>query len=77
MQGQPRLKRMATITIDGPVGCGKSIIADRIKKAIENEFGPVAFSQDVDFEARSNDYTELDAWQEKMVSETLWNIEEK
>ena len=67
---QPEL---AFITVSGPTQVGKSIVIDRIKKAIENEFGANVV---VDAPDALTDADNLADWERKMVRNTIWYITE-
>ena len=67
---------VASITVTGPVQCGKSIVIDRIKKMIEAEFGATVVSKDWEREGRGSNYERLDSWEMKMVARTIWHISE-
>ena len=67
---------VASITVTGPVQCGKSIVIDRIKKMLEAEFDATVVSKDWEREGRGVHYEYLDSWELKMVSRTIWHLSE-
>lgn len=71
-----KVPNVAHIVITGPVQCGKSIVMDRIEKALKNEFGANVVSEDLRIERNGNDYEKLDDWQKEMVKKTTWVLSE-
>ena len=67
---------VAYIVIIGPNQCGKSIVMDRIAKALRTEFGATVFSEDLRVERNMSDYDNLDSWQNRMVMDTVWVLKE-
>lgn len=67
---------VATITISGPTQCGKSIVMDFIARALEKEYGITVVSEDLESVRNSEDFTDLDEWQVKMVKDTTWHLKE-
>jgi hypothetical protein len=68
--------QVACITVTGPTQCGKSIVIDRIKKMLEQEFGATVVSKDWKEERTLANYESLKDWEMKMVAGTIWNISE-
>ncbi|MBN58767.1 hypothetical protein [Thalassolituus sp. UBA3500] len=68
---------VAHIVITGPTSCGKSIVMDRIEKALKAEFGANVVSEDLRIERNGNDYDDLDQWQKDMVKKTTWVLSEQ
>lgn len=68
--------QVACITVTGPTQCGKSIVIDRIKNMLEQEFGATVVSKDWKDERRLANYESLEDWEIKMVSGTIWNLSE-
>ncbi|WP_412535948.1 hypothetical protein [Marinobacter sp. MIT932201] len=68
--------QIACITVTGPIQCGKSIVIDRIKKMLEQEFGATVVSKDWKEETTLSNYESLEDWQRKMVAGTIWNVSE-
>ena len=70
--------KVACITVTGPTQCGKSIVIDRIKKTLEEEFGATVISRDWERERREGgEYDqELADWENQMVQDTIWVISE-
>ena len=68
---------VAHIVITGPTSCGKSIVMDRIEKALKAEFGANVVSEDLRIERNGNDYGDLDQWQKDMVKKTTWVLSEQ
>jgi len=71
-----KVPNVAHIVVTGPTQCGKSIVMDRIEKAIKSEFGANVVSEDLRIERNGNDYDQLADWQKKMVAETTWVMSE-
>jgi len=71
-----KVPNVAHIVVTGPTQCGKSIVMDRIEKALKAEFGANVVSEDLRIERNGNDYEKLDDWQKKMVSQTTWVLSE-
>lgn len=68
--------QVACITVTGPTQCGKSIVIDRIKKMLEQEFGATVVSKDWNVERTLANYESLEDWEVNMVGKTIWNISE-
>ena len=68
--------QIACITVTGPTQFGKSIVIDRIKKMLEQEFGATVVSKDWKQEHTLANYESLKDWEIKMVAGTIWNISE-
>jgi len=68
---------VAHIVITGPIQCGKSIVMDRIEKALRAEFGANVVSEDLRIERNGNDYDKLADWQRDMVKKTTWVLSEQ
>lgn len=71
-----KVPNVAHIVVTGPTQCGKSIVMDRIEKALKAEFGANVVSEDLRIERNGNDYEQLDDWQKKMVAQTTWVLSE-
>lgn len=71
-----KVPNVAHIVITGPLQCGKSIVMDRIEKALRDEFGANVVSEDLRIERNGNDYDELADWQKDMVKKTTWVLSE-
>jgi len=71
-----KVPNVANIVVTGPTQCGKSIVMDRIAKALESEFGANVVSEDLRIERNGNNYDNLDDWQKKMVAKTTWVLSE-
>ena len=71
-----KVPNVAHIVVTGPTQCGKSIVMDRIEKALRAEFEANVVSEDLRIERNSSDYTQLDDWQKKMVAQTTWVMSE-
>ena len=71
-----KVPNVAHIVVTGPTQCGKSIVMDRIEKAVRAEFGANVVSEDLRIERNVNDYDNLDDWQSKMVTQTTWVLSE-
>jgi len=71
-----KVPNVAHIIVTGPVQCGKSIVMDRIERAIRAEFGANVVSEDLRIERNGNDYDELADWQKEMVKKTTWVLSE-
>jgi predicted AAA+ superfamily ATPase len=67
-----RVPNVAHIVVIGPTQCGKSIVMDRIEKALKTEFSANVISEDLRVERNGNNYEKLDDWQKQMVSQTTW-----
>ena len=68
---------VAHIVITGPTQCGKSIVMDRIEKALRAEFGANVVSEDLRIERNGNNYDQLERWQKDMIKKTTWILSEK
>lgn len=71
-----KVPNVAHIVITGPTQCGKSIVMDRIEKALRDEFGANVVSEDLRIERNGNNYDELDDWQKDLVKKTTWVLSE-
>ena len=71
-----KVPNVAHIVVIGPTQCGKSIVMDRIEKALRIEFGANVVSEDLRIERNGNNYNELDQWQKDMVKKTTWVLSE-
>lgn len=71
-----KIPNVAHIVVTGPNQCGKSIVMDRIEKALKSEFGANVISEDLRIERNGNDYDQLDDWQKKIVARTTWVLSE-
>ncbi len=71
-----KVPNVAHVVITGPTQCGKSIVMDRIEKALRAEFGANVVSEDLRIERNGNDYDELSDWQKDMVKKTTWVLSE-
>lgn len=71
-----KVPNVAHVVITGPTQCGKSIVMDRIDKALRAEFGANVVSEDLRIERNGSDYDELDQWQKDMVKKTTWVLSE-
>jgi len=71
-----KVPNVANIIVTGPTQCGKSIVMDRIEKALRSEFGANVISEDLRIERNGNDYDELEDWQKEMVKKTTWVLSE-
>lgn len=72
-----KVPNVAHIVITGPTPCGKSIVMDRIEKALKAEFGANVVSEDLRIERNGNDYDDLAQWQTDMVKNTTWVLSEQ
>jgi len=72
-----KVPNVAHIVITGPTPCGKSIVMDRIEKALKDEFGANVVSEDLRIERNGNDYDDLAQWQTDMVKNTTWVLSEQ
>lgn len=72
-----KVPNVAHIVITGPTSCGKSIVMDRIEKALKAEFGANVVSEDLRIERNGNDYDDLAQWQTDMVKNTTWVLSEQ
>ena len=72
-----KIPNVAHIIITGPTQCGKSIVMDRIEKALKAEFGANVVSEDLRIERNGNNLDQLADWQKKMVTDTTWVLIEK
>lgn len=72
-----KVPNVAHIVITGPASCGKSIVMDRIEKALKAEFGANVVSEDLRIERNGNDYDDLAQWQTDMVKNTTWVLSEQ
>lgn len=72
-----KVPNVAHIVITGPTSCGKSIVMDRIEKALKSEFGANVVSEDLRIERNGNDYDDLAQWQTDMVKNTTWVLSEQ
>jgi predicted AAA+ superfamily ATPase len=72
-----KVPNVAHIVITGPTQCGKSIVMDRIEKALKAEFGANVVSEDLRIERNGNDYDDLAQWQTDMVKNTTWVLSEQ
>lgn len=72
-----KVPNVAHIVITGPTSCGKSIVMDRIEKALKAEFGANVVSEDLRIERNGNDYDDLAQWQTDMVKNTTWVLIEQ
>lgn len=72
-----KVPNVAHVVITGPTQCGKSIVMDRIEKALKAEFGANVVSDDLRIERNGNNYDELDQWQKDMVKKTTWVLSEQ
>ena len=70
------IPEMVTITINGGVSTGKSIIMDRIEKLLISEFNAEVVGPQLREERAGNNYDNLDKWQKDMVKGTVWYIQE-
>lgn len=68
---------VAHIIVTGPTQCGKSIVMDRIEKALFTEFGSNVVSNDLRVERNGNNLDQLEQWQKDMVASTTWVISER
>ncbi|MBN22499.1 MAG: hypothetical protein CL678_14540 [Bdellovibrionaceae bacterium] len=68
---------VAHIIVTGGMQCGKSIILDRIEKAIRAEFGDITVSSDLDQVRAGQDLDNLEQWEIDMVKETKWFLHER
>tara|TARA_R110000851_G_scaffold187318_1_gene337165 strand:+ start:58807 stop:59628 length:822 start_codon:yes stop_codon:yes gene_type:complete len=66
----------ASIIIKGPVGCGKSIIIDKIARII-NSSGAKYNSPCLEIERNGNDFDKLDQWQIDSIKNVVWCISEE
>ena len=64
------------IVVTGPTQCGKTIIMDRIEKALKKEFGANVISPDLDAERNGSNLEALDDWEKEMVGKTTWVLSE-
>ena len=71
-----KIPNVAHIVITGPTQCGKSIVMDRIDKALRSEFSANVVSDDLRVERNGNNYDELDDWQRDLVKKTTWVLSE-
>lgn len=71
-----KVPNVAHVVITGPTQCGKSIVMDRIDKALRAEFGANVVSEDLRIERNGSDYDELEQWQKDMVKKTTWVLSE-
>jgi predicted AAA+ superfamily ATPase len=71
-----KVPNVAHIIVTGPTQCGKSIVMDRIEKALRAEFGANVVSEDLRIERNGNNYDDLADWQKKMVKNTIWLLSE-
>jgi len=67
-----KVPNVAHIVITGPTQCGKSIVMDRIEKALMAEFGANVVSEDLRVERNGVDYDKLTDWQKSLVRKTTW-----
>ncbi len=67
---------IACITVTGPTQSGKSIVIDRIKKMLEQEFGATVVSKDWEDERKLANHESLEDWERKMVAGTIWSVSE-
>ena len=72
-----KVPNVAHIVITGPTSCGKSIVMDRIEKALKAEFGANVVSEDLRIERNGNDYDDLAQWQTDMVKNTTWVLSQQ
>lgn len=71
-----KVPNIAHIIVTGPTQCGKSIVMDRIEKALRTEFGVNVVSEDLRVERNGSNYDHLDEWQKDMVKRTTWVMSE-
>jgi predicted AAA+ superfamily ATPase len=71
-----KIPSVAHIVVTGPTQCGKSIVMDRIQKALSAEFGANVISSNLDIERRSTDFNNLAAWEKELVKRTTWVLSE-
>lgn len=71
------IPKVGHIIITGPTQIGKTIVMDRIEKALKKEFGAIVYSDDLDLERKGNDYDTLQAFEKRMVKETTWILKEQ
>jgi predicted AAA+ superfamily ATPase len=71
-----KVPNVAHIVITGTTQCGKSIVMDRIEKALRTEFGANVVSEDLRIERNGNNYENLDGWQKDLVKKTTWVLSE-
>ncbi len=65
-----------TITVEGDVGCGKSIILARIAQILRDEFGATVNDECLaqEYRSRPNDIAN---WEKDSIKNTFWTLEEK
>lgn len=63
---------VAQVIVTGPTQCGKSIIAERIRQVLSDEFGATAVVAQPD--PASGGCAE---WERKIIRDTLWVVSEK
>lgn len=65
-----------TITLEGTVQSGKSIIMDRIARVLE-EYGAEVHSEELQSERGLQNFDRIDDWEREMIRETKWHLVEK
>ena len=71
-----KIPDVAHIVVTGPTQCGKTIVMDRIEKALRDEFGVNVVSEDLRIERNGNDLNKLQEWELQMVKKTTWVLTE-
>lgn len=72
-----KVPAVATIGVAGPTQCGKSIIMDRLRRVLEQEFGAtVVLNRSLQEELNGSSYDDLADWEKRMVAETIWVLAE-
>lgn len=66
----------ARITIEGPVGCGKSTVAAEIVQMLREKFNVHAVIVDADTKHGIECSANPAEWEKEMVAKTVWEIKE-
>ncbi len=69
--------KIATITVSGPVQCGKSRVMLRLKQVLEEEFGAIVeLDEELKMAEAAGDAEPPLKWQKEMVGGTVWQLSE-
>jgi len=68
-----QIPQVACITVTGPCQCGKSIVLERIKDMLEEEFGAYVVGRRTKPQYQVEN---LDKWEVEMVGKTVWSLTE-